>query len=261
MEFILGIVAFVASYWFLSDWISWRCTHGFREGEGCDRCARVRAEAEELRRQRSEEAHHRAIRDSEELMRLAALQRMHPVDFENLVLELFRRLGWAAEATPATGDRGVDGRLRKNGSTVLLQCKRHASPVSPAVVREMVGCIAIERAGGGVIATTSSFTPGARDCARGQSVELIDGGKLVAMLREAFPSGTAIPERFRITPNRIPTNCPECGSRLQNGWHHAARASILKCAGATCSWWMLRPRERRRGRRAREASPRSTRYG
>jgi transcriptional regulator with XRE-family HTH domain len=114
-----------------------------------------------------------AVRDvsDEVLKRLAAAPRlmrdMHWEDFEALVAQLFRRDGFEVVTTPSRGDRGVDmyaARRTGLGSFLfVVECKRHVAPIGPSFVRELAWVVEREQATGGVLATSSRFTPGARE--------------------------------------------------------------------------------------------------
>ena len=94
------------------------------------------------------------------------MQQLHWRDFEALIAELFERDGFDVTPTPASGDRGVDmfvAQRRGLGSVMyVVECKRYTRPIAPNIVREFAWVIDRHRATGGVLATTSSFTPGSR---------------------------------------------------------------------------------------------------
>jgi HJR/Mrr/RecB family endonuclease len=113
----------------------------------------------------------RGISD-EVLRRLAAqphlLHQMHWRDFEELIAELFARDGFTVELTPRSGDKGVDLYAARNVGLCrllyIVQCKQWAPdrPVGPEVVLALKGALDRDRASAGVLATTSTFAPGAR---------------------------------------------------------------------------------------------------
>ncbi len=119
------------------------------------------------------------------------LASLTPVDFERLIADLLRQMGFVAETTRATGDGGIDVEavLEKPivGGRYLFQCKRYApdNPVGSAAVREFYGALIADRhAVKGVFITTSTFTPQAREFAQKLPIELIDGERLQALLAE-----------------------------------------------------------------------------
>jgi hypothetical protein len=91
------------------------------------------------------------------------LYRLEPRRFEELMAELWARMGYAVELTPESRDGGRDIIASKNDETktqVLIECKKYSPgrPVGVAVVQRMLGVIAHYEATQGVIATTSTFT-------------------------------------------------------------------------------------------------------
>jgi Restriction endonuclease len=109
---------------------------------------------------------------SEELIaKLAAnpelLYRLDPRKFEALVAELYRRQGFEATLTPASGDEGVDiyvvSRNDLGRTLWVVQAKRYAAenPIEAGVVRELYGTVMAQEASAGILVTTSFFQPGA----------------------------------------------------------------------------------------------------
>lgn len=109
---------------------------------------------------------------SDELIRELAvhpdrLYELNPRRFEELVAELYRRRGFEATLTPASGDEGVDVYVVSNdelGRTLwVVQAKRYAAnrKVGAGVVRELLGTVYAKNASAGIVVTTSFFEPGA----------------------------------------------------------------------------------------------------
>lgn len=128
-------------------------------------------------------------------------------EFEVLVGEVFRRLGYQVEETGGGGaDGGVDLILRRNGEKFLVQCKQwKAFRVSVEVVREMFGLMTAKGADGGFVVTSGRFTKPAREFAQGRNLSLIDGPALLQWLhqtkaREIFDQRKAQPVPVAQTP-------------------------------------------------------------
>ena len=102
-------------------------------------------------------------------------------EFEWELATLYRYLGYDVEATPATGDQGIDLVLRKDGKTTIVQCKSHKSPVGPAVARELLGSMVAFRADDAILACTGGFTRGVKDFVRGKPITLISATELARM--------------------------------------------------------------------------------
>ena len=100
-------------------------------------------------------AYARALR-AHERSRLSFWRTLSWREFEIEVARLFRRMGFRSNPTPATGDSGVDVTLwDEAGGKFIVQCKHHAKPIGPAVVREMLGTIIREKASFGIIVALS----------------------------------------------------------------------------------------------------------
>ena len=178
---------------------------------------------------------------------------MDPIEFEHLVLETYRRLGWKAEPTRASGDQGVDGFLRRDGKTFVLQCKKFAKTrVGSPVLRDLLGTIVKEKASGGILVTTSSFTEEAIAWAgEAANLTLVDGDSLVKMIHEAFPADSPVPEEFvtkRRHPSIVPSRCPWCGARIRR--RKGKYGAFFGCTKfPSCKWSMPAPRRPNRAER------------
>jgi restriction system protein len=112
-------------------------------------------------------------------------------EFEMLVGEGFRLQGYQVAETGGGGaDGGVDLVLTRpgkgGGEKFLVQCKQwRALKVGVDVVRELYGVMAARGATGGFVVTSGRFTDDAISFANGRNVKLVDGPKLVALIRQA----------------------------------------------------------------------------
>lgn len=146
-------------------------------------------------------------------------------DFEELLAEAFRRQGYDAEVTGGsrTPDGGVDIVLRRGPEKWLVQCKHWKKyRVSVTTVRELQGVVSVERAQGGILVTSGTFTRDARRFAEKSLVELIDGEALVQLIgdlkNQTLANGTFRPELAQ--PRQPATQskteqappCPQCGA-------------------------------------------------
>jgi len=92
-----------------------------------------------------------------------------PRQFEELVAELFRRQGYEVRLTPASKDGGKDIYVAKRDTVgalmYLVECKQFAPdrPVGVGLIRQLYGVVQQENATGGILATTSFFTKGAKE--------------------------------------------------------------------------------------------------
>jgi len=105
-------------------------------------------------------------------------------ELEEKVARRFSRDGWTAKLTPPTKDGGFDVDLRRGTERAIAECKqRSKGAVGVAVVRQVYGVMKSERAQHAFLITTTSFTRGAREFAKGKSsLTLVDGARLDAWL-------------------------------------------------------------------------------
>ena len=140
-------------------------------------------------------------------------------EFEQLVGEAFRQLGYQAAETPPGPDGGVDLVLRKDGETYLVQCKHwRATKVGVPIVRELFGVMADRGAAGAFVVTSGTFTRDALAFANGRNIELLNGRQLEQLLRKARTSDTERktepprPPRKKVQADGPP--CPNYGSPM-----------------------------------------------
>jgi restriction system protein len=102
---------------------------------------------------------------------------------ETEVAAAFRRKGYDAIATKASGDDGIDVIAVRGNERIAIQCKQRRSAVGPAAVRELLGSIFGQQATRGLLVSTSGFTPGACEAAQVGPIELWGIDDLLAMSR------------------------------------------------------------------------------
>lgn len=144
--------------------------------------------------------------------RLQLLRDMEPRDFEHLVEELYRALGYDTILTPKAADGGRDVVAKKTEpsrtETILVECKRHAAPVAVGVVRALLGVVSDERVNKGVIITPGRFTRYSRELTRRNSrIELISGEELVPLLNENLGANWVSRVDSLIVRSRIRNGC------------------------------------------------------
>ncbi|MFP4361946.1 MAG: restriction endonuclease [Alphaproteobacteria bacterium] len=125
---------------------------------------------------------------------LDRVKRLHPREFEALVLRLLAALGYGGgkpalvQATAYAGDGGVDGVINEDAlglDTIYVQAKRYAEQkVGRPEIQAFVGTLVGLNAHKGVFVTTAGFAPSARDyVARiDKRVVLVDGRHLARLM-------------------------------------------------------------------------------
>jgi len=107
-------------------------------------------------------------------------------EFESLIEQLVRKMGFIIEERKLTADGGVD--ILAVSSTPIfegkyvIQCKRYSSSVGEPILRDLYGVVHSLNANKGILITTSNFTKSAINFAKNKQIELIDGGKLQVLL-------------------------------------------------------------------------------
>lgn len=115
---------------------------------------------------------------------LSDLKRMHPFKFEDYVAKLYKNMGYSVKQTKRTWDGGKDIVATKNGQTYFVECKRYSDPINVHKMRDFVGaCVLGGKDVKGIYVTTSSFTNDAKSAANRIGIQMIDGNKLMGMIR------------------------------------------------------------------------------
>lgn len=114
------------------------------------------------------------------------LMDLNPFEFENLVANLFSKMGLDTKQTRSTKDGGVDAIAFDTrpvlGGKVVIQAKRYKNPVGVSAVRDLYGTMMNEGANKGILVTTSNYGKDAYDFSKDKPIELIDGGALLYLL-------------------------------------------------------------------------------
>jgi restriction system protein len=116
------------------------------------------------------------------------LMDLNPWEFENLVNNLFSKMGLDAKLTRSSKDGGVDvvafDVRPVLGGKVVIQAKRYKNVVGVSAVRDLYGTMINEGANKGILVTTSHYGPDAYDFSKDKPIELIDGGGLLYLLEQ-----------------------------------------------------------------------------
>ena len=110
-------------------------------------------------------------------------------------------------------DGGVDLVLRKAGRVSLVQCKQwKVFSVGAPVIREMFGIMTAERADEAIIVTSGGFTSEAERFAQGKPIRLLDGPRLLKLVKQVQNRGheSSAPSPTTAEPD-MPPFCPVCG--------------------------------------------------
>lgn len=138
--------------------------------------------------------------------------------FELLVTLYYGATGVRAEGTGKGADGGVDIVLIQPTASrphAYVQCKAWGSePIGVSLIRELRGVMAADQIPQGVFATTSNYTPDARDFAHANAMTLLTTSDLVDHLAQLPESAqrsifAAVTEGDYTTPS-----CPACERKM-----------------------------------------------
>jgi restriction system protein len=131
------------------------------------------------------------------------LMELTPGEFENLITNLFEKLGLQTRLTRASRDGGVDcvgwDLHPITGGKVIIQAKRYKHTVGVSAVRDLFGTVHNEGAGKGILVTTSRYGKAAYDFAENKPLELLTGSNLLSLLEEhaGIRARIAMPEDWK----------------------------------------------------------------
>ena len=139
----------------------------------------------------------------EESLRLKSFgywENMIGYEFEHAVADLYRKLGYKARVTPATGDGGVDIILEKDYEKIAVQCKHHANPVGPNDFRALIGVVVSGGYDFGIFVSLSGFTQGVfREQANSRiKIELVTVLDLVTLANGFFGGNDDAPKNIGV---------------------------------------------------------------
>ncbi|MEY2487379.1 MAG: restriction system protein [Verrucomicrobiota bacterium] len=133
------------------------------------------------------------------------LMELTPTEFEQLVANLFAKMGIEAHLTRSHRDGGVDVIGVDNrpaiGGKVVIQAKRYKNAVGVSAVRDLYGTMQHEGANKGILVTTSHYGPDAWLFAEKKPIELIEGAGLLHFLDQyGTPARIVFPEDYVAPP-------------------------------------------------------------
>lgn len=167
---------------------------------------------------------------------------MDPIEFEELVAQLFRARGMRAVMTTRSNDGGVDVEALDpdpiSGGRIIVQVKRYRKTVPPTAVRDLYGTVQGAGANKGVLVTTSGFGPGSYTFANGKPLTLVSGEELVGLLGRhglrgrlgGGPGTSAAAARRSVDPEPAPEPEPAAGDHNVLGMSWSGRVALDVCA-------------------------------
>lgn len=142
------------------------------------------------------------------------IDRMKGTEFEQLLLEYFRSLGYRGKITKEYADYGADLLLVKDNTKYVVQAKRWNQKVGIRAIQEIVASINHYNADRGIVITNNYFTQNAENLARSNNIELRDRNKLIDMMsrvqRQDVVEKPSVSDGISIADY----TCPRCGNKL-----------------------------------------------
>jgi len=117
--------------------------------------------------------------EQERLLRITSITdilNISPDEFERLCSEVMKGIGcYDVLVTPHSNDGGIDIFGKRNGKTIVAQCKRYLqNPVGTPDIQRFIGAMLNADAEKGIFFTTASFTEGAVTMARKSGITMFD---------------------------------------------------------------------------------------
>ena len=146
-------------------------------------------------------------------------------EFEQELASLLRKRGYRnVKVMGGAGDGGVDPRVQDpDGVEAIIQAKRYAKPAGPAIVRELIGTLALHKSAKyAVLACTGGFSTGAEATAESHpNIRLWD---LNYIMREA----RQVAEQSQPEPKPAPKPEPKPPAGRQPGLSYTESVEKLK---------------------------------
>ena len=109
--------------------------------------------------------------------------------FERGVAEVLRKRGYEVQVTRGSNDGGIDLIITRAEASIIAQCKNHAAPVGPAVVRELYGAMISHGASEAWLIASSGVTIGAMNFTEGKPMRIIDLDEIIQWEAAAQKAG------------------------------------------------------------------------
>lgn len=139
--------------------------------------------------------------------------------FEEVCAGLFERLGFATRAATTGADGGIDIHLfRPPGeqAVAIVQCKAWtgSSKVGVRYIRELHGVMASKRITDGIFATTTVFSDDAKEYAKANHIDLLDGNAILKSISTLSDEEQERLLRVATVGDYATPTCPSCGVKM-----------------------------------------------
>lgn len=134
------------------------------------------------------------------------------LQFEQMIINMFRGAGLTVYDTPASNDYGADLIIEYNGYRIAGQCKYYNKPVGVKAVQEVMGALAYYECDAGMVITNDIYTQQAINLANSNNILLFDETALEQCAGDGASFIPAFDEFFGETVqsgNRAPVQAEE----------------------------------------------------
>ena len=105
-------------------------------------------------------------------------EEMTGLDYESFCASILIENGWNARVSKASGDQGADIIAEIDNTRLVIQCKKHSSPVGNKAVQEVYASRQFYEADYAVVVTNNDYTKSARQLADSNNVLLLHHDEL-----------------------------------------------------------------------------------
>lgn len=137
---------------------------------------------------------------------LRSIMDKHPSFFENLVVQLLKKMGYGAkgdfaEPVGKPGDEGIDGIIHQDKlglDVIYIQAKQWENQVGRPEVDKFIGALTRKKVSKGILITTSEFSEPAKEAvANEQGIKCIDKEELLNLMID-YEVGVKVTSKFNV---------------------------------------------------------------
>lgn len=155
--------------------------------------------------------------------------------FEAVCEALFAQAGFSTRSQSHGADGGVDIWLHSanaHGPVGVVQCKHwQGKPVGVKEMREFFGVMASHQLKRGTYATTSTYTADAKQFAKDNSINALDGPALLALIAQRTPEQQQALLAIAYEGDYWRPTCASCGTKMVERTPAKGGAGFWGCAG------------------------------
>lgn len=153
--------------------------------------------------------------------------------FEALCESLFGQAGFETRSQSHGADGGVDIWLysqNAEGPAAVVQCKHWlGKPVGVTEMRELYGVMASHKLQRGTFATSSTFTPEARQFAKDNGISMLDGHALLALISRRTAAQQAALLEIAYQGEYWRPTCASCGVKMAERSARTSNSTFWGC--------------------------------